>query len=203
MKTPETLSIGCVILAAGSSSRFGKNKLFAVIDGKTMIERAFEAVPSDKLSAVAVVTQYESVEKLAASFGYRCVINRHPERGQSCSVKLGTEALKDSCGGILYMVADQPRLKRESVSRMIDVFRAAPDSIVGMSSGGRRGNPCIFPKAYFDELCGLSGDRGGRSVIERHEDRLILFEVDEAELLDVDTPEDLFSGQWSVNSGQL
>ena len=60
-----------------------------------------------------------------------------------------------------------------------------------MSSGKRRGNPCIFPKAYFDELCSLSGDKGGRSVIERHEDALVLFEVDASELRDVDTPKDI------------
>ena len=174
--TSDRLPIGCVILAAGSSARFGNNKLFARIDSKSMIEHAFEAVPADELSAVAVVTQYESVAKLAESCGFRRIINRHPELGQSHSVALGTDALKDDCRGILYLVADQPRLKRGSVSRMLDVFRGSPDSIVAMSSEGRRGNPCVFPRAYFDELCTLTGDTGGRSVIERHKDRLILFE---------------------------
>ena len=191
MKTSDRLSIGCVILAAGNSVRFGENKLLTRIGEKTMIEHAFEAVPADELCAVAVVTQYESIEKLAESYGFQCIINRHPERGQSHSVILGTTALEDHCDGILYQVADQPRLKRESVSRMLDVFREHPDSIVGMSSGGRRGNPCIFPKVYFDELCRLSGDSGGRTVIERHEDELILFEVSADELTDIDTPDDM------------
>ena len=190
MKNVDPVPVGCVILAAGSSTRFTKNKLLAEIDGKTMIQRAFEAVPSDKLCGVVVVTQYDSVVRLAEGFGFQPVVNRRPELGQSCSVALGTRALMDRCGGILYMVADQPWLKRDSVSRMLDVFLDDPDSIVSMSSSGRRGNPCVFPKAYFDELCGLSGDRGGRAVIERHTDKLILFEVDEAELKDIDTPND-------------
>lgn len=191
MKTSEQLSIGCVILAAGNSIRYGKNKLFARIGGKTLIERAFAAVPADQLCAVAVVTQYERVAALAESRGFTHIINRHPERGQSHSVSLGTAALKDTCDGILYLVADQPWLKRESVSRMLDLFCDHPDSIVSMSSSGRRGNPCVFPKAYFDELCLLSGDRGGRAVIERHMDHLVLFEVDKTELTDVDAPEDI------------
>lgn len=191
MKKTDQLSTGCVILAAGNSTRFGENKLLAEINGKTMIERAFEAIPVEKLCSVIVVTQYESIVKLAERFGFDCIINRHPELGLSRSVMLGTQALKDQCDGILYLVADQPWLKRESVSKMLDMFRENPDSIVSMSSGGKRGNPCIFPKACFDELCCLSGDKGGRTVIERHEDQLILFEVSEAELKDIDTPKDI------------
>ncbi|MBQ3417970.1 MAG: nucleotidyltransferase family protein [Ruminococcus sp.] len=185
------MPIGCVILAAGNSTRFGRNKLFTEINGKTMIVRAFASVPAEKLRGVVVVTQYEDVRRLAESFGFFSIVNSHPEWGLSHSVRLGTEALKDQCGGILYQVADQPWLKRESVCGMLDVFCEHPDSIVAMSSNGKRGNPCIFPKAFFDELCALSGDKGGRAVIEHHEDRLLLFEVSAEELADIDTPEDI------------
>lgn len=191
MKNSDQISVGCVILAAGNSIRFGENKLFAPIDGKPMIERAFDAIPTEKLCDIVVITQYDRIEKLSLQHGFRCVVNPHPELGLSRSVYLGTKALFDRCDGILYQVADQPRLTKESVSKMLDCFLEHPDSIVAMSSGKRRGNPCIFPKAYFDELCSLSGDKGGRSVIERHEDALVLFEVDASELRDVDTPKDI------------
>ena len=191
MKKSDLLSVGYVILAAGNSVRFGKNKLLTELNGKLMIERAFDAIPTDKLCDIVVVTQYDNVAKLAERYGFDCVINRHPERGISHSVMLGTTALMNRCSGILYQVADQPWLKRESISQMLDLFRARSDSIVAMSSGGRRGNPCVFPQAYFDELLGLSGDIGGRAVIERHGDRLILFEVEPSELIDIDTPDDL------------
>lgn len=183
--------IGCVILAAGNAVRFGENKLFTEINGKAMIKRAFEAIPVEKTCSVVVVTQYESVVKLSEDFSFQTVVNDRPELGISRSVMLGTQALKDQCDGILYQVSDQPWLKRESVARMLDVFREHPDCIVSMSSGGKRGNPCIFPKAFFDELCCLSGDKGGRTVIERHQEKLILFEVAETELKDIDTPKDI------------
>ena len=187
------ISIGCVVLAAGNSTRFGKNKLLAGIEGKSMIERALEAVPAEKLSFVTVVTQYDSVAELAGAFGFERVVNEHPELGISCSVRLGTEALADRCEGILYMVADQPWLKRGSVARMTDAFREHPDCIIAASSGGKRGNPCIFPRACFGELRSLSGDTGGRAVIERHRDKLLMFELPEEELSDVDAPEDISS----------
>lgn len=191
MKNETPLSLGCVILASGNSARFGKNKLLVPVQGKPMIERAFEAVPAQALSDVVVITQYEDIEALAGRFGFRCVRNRSPELGLSHSVRLGTLALRECCDGILYQVADQPWLKRESVSRMLEVFRAHPGSIVSMSCGGRRGNPCVFPKTCFDELCRLTGDRGGRAVIEGNGHPLILFEAAGAELADIDTPEDL------------
>lgn len=188
---PDRPAIGCVVLAAGNAERFGSNKLLAEIDGKALIERAFDAIPTDRIDAVSVVTQYDGIEALAEKNGFRTVFNRRPELGLSRSVRLGTAALRESCDGILYLVADQPWLKRGSVSEMLDIFLEHPDHIVALSHGGKRGNPCIFPKQYFDELCALSGDRGGRSVIERHADDLLLYEASGSELKDIDTPEDI------------
>ena len=62
MKTSDQLTLGCVILAAGNSTRFGNNKLLVEIDGKMMIERALEAIPAERFSAVAV-------EKSLLNFG--------------------------------------------------------------------------------------------------------------------------------------
>ena len=42
----EELRIGCVVMAAGCGSRFGRNKLEAEVGGKTLLCRALEAVPS-------------------------------------------------------------------------------------------------------------------------------------------------------------
>ena len=90
MKNSDQIPIGCVILAAGNSVRFGRNKLFTEINGKTMIARAFASVPAEKLRGVVVVTQYEDVRNLAESFGFSSIVNSHPEWGLSHSVKLGT-----------------------------------------------------------------------------------------------------------------
>ena len=184
-------SIGCVVMAAGNAARFGENKLSAAVDGKTLIERALDAVPIEKLSAACVVTQYDEVEMLAMRHGFRCIRNDRPEDGLSRTVRLGTEALEGECDAILYLVSDQPLLRRESIAALLAFYRAHPDHIVGASHGGKRGNPCVFPAKYFPALSALTGDVGGSAVIREHEDDLLLFEIDKEEPIDVDTPQAL------------
>ncbi len=193
MKDQNEPRVGCVVLAAGNAERFGENKLAAAVGGKTLIERALDAVPAEKLAAVCVVTQYDEVESLALRHGFRCVRNERPQDGLSRSVRLGTEALRSDCDAILYLVSDQPLLRRESVAALVDFGCAHPEHIVGASHDGKRGNPCVFPAKYFPELCALTGDVGGSAVIREHEDKLLLFDVNKEELLDVDTPQALAS----------
>lgn len=191
MTNKNVFPIGCVVMAAGNAERFGENKLAAVVDGKTLIEHALEAVPEDKLAAVCVVTQYDEVQALAKRYGFRSLRNDHPEWGLSYTIRLGTEALQDECGAIVYQVSDQPLLRRESVAALVDFYRAHPDKIVGASHNGVRGNPCVFPGKYYPALCALTGDVGGSAVIRRHEENLLLYEIDQQELSDVDTPKAL------------
>ena len=183
----ERFSIGCVVMAAGNAKRFGENKLDAVVDGKTLIERALDAVPVEKLSAVCVVTQYDEVDALAVRLGFRRVRNDRPQDGLSRTVRLGVEALEHECGAILFLVSDQPLLRRESVAALLDFYRGHPGRIVAAAHDGKRGNPCVFPAKYFPELRALTGDVGGSAVIRAHADDLLLFEVDARELADVDT----------------
>lgn len=184
------LRIGCLVMAAGSGSRFGRNKLEAVIDGKTLLRRALEAVPREEFACVTVVTQYDGAAALAEEFGFAVVRNDRPEDGLSRTVRLGTEAMA-GCNAIMYQVADQPLLERDTVRREVELFRAYPDRIVGLGHNGVRGNPCIFPRRFFPELMALTGDTGGNVVIRAHPESLLLYETAAAELRDVDTVEAL------------
>lgn len=184
------MRIGCVLMAAGSASRFGENKLLALWQGKSLIRLAMEAVPVEELAQVVVVTRYSAVAELADAFGFRAVINDAPELGQSHTVRLGLEALGD-CDGALFMVADQPMLRRETAAKLVRLWREQPHTIAAMSHGGQRGNPCLFPADLFPQLLELKGDRGGSAVIRRHEERLLLLETEAEQLQDVDTRQEL------------
>ena len=105
---------GCVVLAAGSARRFGGNKLTAAVEGVALIRRALSAVPAERFSRVAVVTQYPEIRELAKEFSFTPVRNDAPEAGVSRSIALGLAAL-GNCPGALFLVADQPLLRRESV----------------------------------------------------------------------------------------
>ena len=183
-------TLGCVVMAAGNARRFGANKLAAGVGGRSLVLRALEAVPAENFETVAVVTQYPEVMDLAEQFHFSAVRNKHPDWGISHTIRLGLEALGD-CDGAMFLVSDQPLLRRESVRALADLWRAHPDRIAALAHGGVRGNPCIFPARFFPELLELREDHGGNTVIRRHEESLILLEVPAEELTDVDTPEAL------------
>ena len=187
----EELRVGCLLMAAGNAERFGENKLLcAADDGRTLIGHALDAIPREKFTRVLVVTQYDAIVALAKERGFETLENRHPERGQSETIRLGTRALSD-CDAICFMVSDQPLLRRETLAREVDFFSSHREHIVALGHNGVRGNPCLFPARFFPELLALEGDVGGSAVIKKHPDDLLLFEAPEEELRDADTKEAL------------
>lgn len=184
------ISLGCVIMAAGNARRFGANKLAAKVDGKSLIRRTMEAIPAAQFDKITVVTQYPEIEALADEFGFQCIRNEHPDWGISHTISLGLTPLSH-LDAVMFQVSDQPMLQKNSIDAMLNYYRQHSDKIVGLSHDGVRGNPCIFPARFFPELLTLQEDHGGNTVIRRHEEDLLLYEVDGKELFDVDTPEQL------------
>jgi molybdenum cofactor cytidylyltransferase len=91
----------------------------------------------------------------------------------------------------MFLVSDQPLLRRESVRALAELWLNQPEKIAALAHDGVRGNPCVFPARFFPELLALREDHGGNTVIRRHEEDLVLLEAAEVELTDVDTPEAL------------
>lgn len=184
------LKIGCVVMAAGNARRFGDNKLAAQLRGRPLILRALEAVPAELFDSVVVVTQYPEIMRLGTEFRFAALYNEHPDWGISHTIELGLTGLRD-CDGVLFLVSDQPLLRRESVAELVRLWQRQPEKIAALSHGGVRGNPCLFPARFFPELLELREDHGGNTVIRRHEEDLVLLETAEQELTDVDTPQAL------------
>lgn len=184
------LKLGCVVMASGNARRFGENKLAAEVQGRSLILRTLEAVPAECFDAVTVVTQYPEVMRLAGEFHFTAVHNEHPDYGISHTIRLGLTSLP-RCGGVMFLVSDQPLLRRETVAALAALWRGHPEHITALAHGGVRGNPCLFPARFFPELMELEEDHGGNTVIRRHEESLILLEAEARELFDVDTPEAL------------
>ena len=190
--------LGCVVMAAGIARRFGTNKLSAQWEGKSLIRRAMEAIPTELYCRRVVVTQYPEVTNLAKELSFTPIENTRPDLGISHTVALGLAALTD-CDAVLFQVSDQPLLRRETVAELTRFYLARPECIAALSHGGVRGNPCIFPARFFPELLELSGDRGGSAVIKRHPEALALWESDAGQLADVDTPAALEALRQSQN----
>ena len=184
------LRAGCLVMAAGNASRFGENKLTARFDGQSLFSLALAAIPEGLFARVTVGSQYPALLEEAARAGFDTILNDRPEDGISRTIRLGTQAMAD-CDGILYMVADQPLLRAGTVRRVVDAWQEHPECIAAAAHNGNRGNPCLFPARFFPELCALEADRGGSSVIRRHENVLLLVEAGERELFDCDTKQAL------------
>ena len=180
------LKIGCVMMAAGNGSRFGSNKLAAEFHGQSLFAHALSIIPPQIFTNVIVVTQYHSFMDEICAHSFRCVLNEHPDWGQSHTLQLGLRQLLD-CDGVMFMVADQPLLQQKSLEALTTLWRTQPDKIAALSAHGKRGNPCLFPSCCFSELLQIQGDRGGSCVIRAQPEKLLLLEVPEAELFDVDT----------------
>lgn len=189
------MKLGCVLLAAGAGRRFGGGKLLHKIDGEPMIARAMRLYASNFFAARICVTRAEALEiqKFAYGCGFPVAINPDPDRGVGTSVAIGTEVIlarEPKLDGILYAVADQPYLTRESIQRLVGAFEACPTQIVSLCAGEMRGNPAIFPAEFYPDLCALKGDTGGGAVIRKHPERVQLVEVFAArELEDIDINE--------------
>ncbi len=185
------MKIALVLTAAGSSSRFGGDKLAYPIDGKPMLQHALELytrLEDEFCMRVAVLKPDAGERKLTAEqMGFVVAENAHASEGMATSVVLGTRTASESDpDGILYAVGDQPRVKEETVLRLLSAFRQDPTRIVAPIANGRRGNPVLFPKSLIPELLQLKGDVGGSCVIKAHPELLTTVEATEEELRDID-----------------
>ncbi len=183
------MNTGLILLAAGNSVRFGENKLFALVDGKPLLERAINTAVKTKIPFV-VVTQEGKASHRAKALGAEVIINSKPEYGLSYSVHLGTEHFSDK-DALIFMVCDQPYLKAETIQHLVSEFYMSPKRIACISSGHRRGNPAMFDISFAPALMALKGDTGGREIIRSNPDDVLLVDASPDELKDIDRKSDL------------
>ena len=184
--------LSLIMLAAGNSRRFGSNKLLYEIGGVPMYLRTLyklqKAASELGNCEIIVVTQYEEIAAKAQESGARVLINPHPERGISSSMQIGLAAAQES-SACLFTVSDQPWLTAETIVDLVHKFLAEHKGMACTLLGVKTGNPCIFSRKYYQELQEITGDKGGKQIINRHPDDVTYLEMKDArELVDIDTP---------------
>ncbi|VYS76155.1 molybdopterin-guanine dinucleotide biosynthesis protein MobA [uncultured Blautia sp.] len=184
-----------IMLAAGNSRRFGANKLLYEIEGSPMYQRTLSCLfkaqkevlkKTGIFCPVTVVTQYKEVGETAEKMGAKVCYNPHPEEGISSSLKIGLKENKeaDAC---LFTVADQPWLTWESVMGLLEVFWESEKGMACMQNGEKKGNPCIFSRKYYEKLFSLTGDVGGKKILNAHPTDIVVYQTKgERELEDID-----------------
>lgn len=183
---------GIVCLAAGRSQRYGtseENKLLECKEGKPMYQYLLEQMQRFPMCDVAVVSRVPEILEYAREHQMMAVENYEPEKGISWSLRKGLAACqsgKQGLRGVLFAVCDQPNLSAETIERMLELACEHPGKIICAANEGKRGNPVLMDQCYFEELEQLTGDVGGKQVIQKHPEQVILCETGAMELLDVD-----------------
>ena len=182
-------------LAAGSSRRFGANKLLMELNGKPLYRHGFdlllELVRKRKDCTLTVVTQYPQIFQAAKDAGVAVVDSPNSGLGLSYTIQAGIRSLThlEPDDFLLFAVADQPYLQSASVERLL--ASAQPETkIARLFYGEIPGNPALFCADLMPELLALQGDEGGRELIRRYGCTAV--QVSNAkEFVDIDTLSDV------------
>ena len=185
-----------VLLAAGSGSRFGGDKLLArLADGTPLAVAAITALAPAVDAVVAVVRPGDAaLGSLLEQKGAWVEICASADEGISASLACGLRAALrrfPQAQGALIALADMPWVAQATVREVAAALRrGAP--LAAPIHGGKRGHPVAVGARYFDELKTISGDEGAKRLLTVHAAEIELIEVDDPGVLrDVDTPADL------------
>ena len=195
--------IGAIILAAGSSRRFGDDKRRSPLpSGQSMLEESIHKAAS-VIDEVLVVLRFGDKDFEAElkqrinndDVTYYCAPDS--AQGMGHSLANGISKVKNWDAALIFL-GDMPFVQVETVESLLAEYEFRRQNglqpIVVPVRNGDKGHPVLFSSAYFSEIAQLSGDSGARQVVEQHKDQLFGVEVmDPGVIRDIDTPEDLAS----------
>jgi molybdenum cofactor cytidylyltransferase len=186
--------VSAVVLAAGMSTRMGRNKLLLRFRDKPLIVHAVDTLLAAKVDEVNVVVGHESekvwdqleayvsqVSNRAQGGRVRLVENPDYRDGLSTSVRTGVQAVSPEAKAVMIYLADQPLLEPDDVARIIAAFAVAKEknkTIVVPFFKGERGNPVILDASLRDSILGIAGDVGCKGVIKRYPEKVYAIEME-------------------------
>jgi molybdenum cofactor cytidylyltransferase len=188
--------IAGILLAAGTSSRMGENKLLLEIGGEPLVARVARRALAGGLDPLVVVVGHEAARSRAALAGVDCRIveNADYASGQPSSVAAGIAALSGAALGVeaaMILLADMPFVTPEIVRGLIARRRESGARLVVSRYGDVQAPPALYDRSLFDELSRMTDGRCGREVIARHRDAAMFVALPADRLADLDTPDDL------------
>ena len=181
-----------ILLAAGSASRFGGDKLLAPLeDGTPLGVCALINLAACVDRVVAVVRSGDqALARALAGHGAEVTFCTYAALGMGQSLAWAIRATPLAKAWVIAL-ADMPWIQVATMRRIVDALESG-SALVAASHQGVRGHPVGFSRRYFGELAALSGDEGAKAIVRAHQRELQLIETDDAGVSrDIDTPADL------------
>ncbi|MGG3624787.1 NTP transferase domain-containing protein [Bacillus gobiensis] len=191
-----------IYLAAGKSTRMGRNKLALPLSGTTLGSLSLKAAIQSKLDQVIVI---ENSSTPHAAWVDPSLLNNQEkwsveccddaDRGQSYSIVCGVKkAAEMGADGIIIMLADQPFLSVSLINRLLSTYssRTKPLPYVASKLKNDIRPPILFSKECFPFLLKLKGDEGAKKLILNGclGEGLSIAHEDPMNFFDIDTPRD-------------
>ena len=203
------MTVGAVLLAAGSGSRLGgRPKALLELGGVPLILRQLIALSGAGVDEVVVVLGHhaEAIEAAVRAFPITLAHNPAPDDGQASSVRVGLRALSPKIDAVIVALADQPLIDAQDIIALIGAFKKRGDAAMVVPrvtvAGGQAapGNPVMFDAALRDEWLAGSADLACRQWRLANPQRVRWFDTDNQRYrTDIDTPEDL--QRFTANTG--
>ncbi|HVW21994.1 MAG TPA: nucleotidyltransferase family protein [Opitutaceae bacterium] len=191
---PAPLRFGCLVLAAGASTRMGSPKQLLPVGGEPLVARAVRAALASPAWPVAVVlgAGADRIRPALARLPVLAVENPAWAEGMASSIRAGLGALRQfsrSLDAVLVALCDHPGFSPAAIARLLEAQRASGRSVAAARYGGRCGAPALFLKEHFEALGALTGEEGARAFLQADPGRVAAVDLPEF-AVDLDTPED-------------
>ncbi|MDD5067252.1 MAG: nucleotidyltransferase family protein [bacterium] len=190
--------ISCIILAAGTSRRFGGLKQVHRIRNVSFLEMILARLSSlkcDKEIIIGVGYKRETVvrELKRINFTGKIVVNREYRKGQLSTFQACLKSADKGTRGVLMILSDHPLVLSATYKRLYRAFRLARSkNIIIPVYHGQKGHPVMFPPEVFPDILRSPREQGARSVMKKYfqkvklipvKDQFILADIDDKEML--------------------
>jgi molybdenum cofactor cytidylyltransferase len=190
---PAPSIVAAAVLAAGASTRMGRNKLLLDLGGETMVRRVVRAAAGAGLDQVVVVLGHDEPLVRAELAGLPCTLVVNPDHGQGAGTSLRTAVRHVASAGasaIVIVLADMPFVTSGMIAAVVARYRETAAPVVASHYGAVQAPPTLYDRALFAELLAIPDDRGAKQVVRRHEREAAVLSWPESSLRDVDVPAD-------------
>jgi molybdenum cofactor cytidylyltransferase len=167
---------GIIILAAGSSSRFGSPKQNLVYQGKTLLQRAIQTALTSACCDCAVVVLGANEGEIRPNISdqqVNIVYNPDWQEGMASSIRLGIAQLmylEPLITSAILMLCDQPFVDPLLLYQLTERKTENDTGIIACEYKNTLGVPALFDKKYFVKLMKLTGSEGAKTIINAYPD---------------------------------